>query len=146
MLFRADHRTVDLADLYRGQTLFLVLNGASLQDFDFDRLKQPGICSMGVNNGAHGFRPQFWTCVDDPTRFLDSIWRDPAILKFVPQGHFDKPIRDPEKDRLSNWKVRVDWPGSLHFPLLRTRTPRRSRAQRSGGALNASSNACALPG
>ncbi len=112
MLFRADHRTVDLADLYRGQTLFLVLNGASLQDFDFDRLKQPGICSMGVNNGAHGFRPQFWTCVDDPTRFLDSIWRDPAILKFVLQTFFNKPIWDTEKDRLSNWTVR-DFPNVL---------------------------------
>jgi hypothetical protein len=28
---------VDLVDLYQGQTLFLVLNGASLQGFDFER-------------------------------------------------------------------------------------------------------------
>lgn len=114
MFFRADGGVVDLADLYPGQTLFLVLNGGSLKDFDFDRLKQPGICSMGVNNGAHGFRPQFWTCVDDPTRFLESIWRDPAILKFVPQGFFDKPIWDAEKDVLSNWRVR-NFPNVLGY-------------------------------
>ncbi len=114
MFFRADGGTVDIADLYRGQTLFLVLNGGSLKDFDFDKLKQPGICSFGVNNGAHGFRPQFWTCVDDPTRFLDSIWRDPGILKFVPQPHFDKPIWNPEQDALSNWKVR-DFPNVLGY-------------------------------
>lgn len=114
MLFRADGGVVDLADLYRGQTLFLVLNGGSLKDFDFDRLKQPGICSMGANNGAHGFRPQFWTCVDDPTRFLESIWRDPGILKFVPQNFFDKPIWDAERDLLSNRKVR-DFPNVLGY-------------------------------
>jgi hypothetical protein len=114
MLFRADGGVVDLADLFRGQTLFLVLNGSSLKDFDFDRLKQPGICSMGVNNGAHGFRPQLWTCVDDPIRFLDSIWRDPGILKFVPQNFFTKPIWEPEQDRLSNWTVR-DFPNVLGY-------------------------------
>ncbi|MBL9178403.1 MAG: hypothetical protein JNM65_10085 [Verrucomicrobiaceae bacterium] len=95
-----------MADLYHGQTLFLVLNGSSLKDFDWDKLKRPGICSFGVNNGAHGFRPQFWTCVDDPTRFMESIWRDPGILKFVPQAHFDKPVWDAEKNVLSSSKVR----------------------------------------
>ena len=114
MFFRADGGTVDLADLYRGQTLFLVLNGASLKDFDWDKLRRPGICSMGINNGAHGFRPQFWTCVDDPTRFMPSIWQDPCIQKFVYQGHFDKPIWDTERDALSNLKVR-DFPNVLGY-------------------------------
>lgn len=114
MFFRADGGTVDLADLYRGQTLFLVLNGASLKDFDWERLRRPGICSFGVNNGAHGFRSQFWTCVDDPTRFLETIWRDPGVLKFVPQGHFDKPVWDAERDRLSAWKVR-DFPNVIGY-------------------------------
>jgi hypothetical protein len=114
MFFRADGGTVDLADLYRGQTLFLVLNGSSLKDFDWDKLRRPGICSMGINNGAHGFRPQFWTCVDDPTRFMPSIWQDPCIQKFVYQGHFDKPIWDTERDVLSNLKVR-DFPNVLGY-------------------------------
>ncbi len=114
MFFRADGGTMDLADLYRGQTLFLVLNGSSLKEFDWDKLKRPGICSFGVNNGAHGFRPQFWTCVDDPTRFMESIWRDPGILKFVPQAHFDKPVWDAEKDTLSSRTVR-DFPNVLGY-------------------------------
>jgi hypothetical protein len=114
MFFRADGGTVDLADLYRGQTLFLVLNGSSLKDFDWDKLRRPGICSMGINNGAHGFRPQFWTCVDDPTRFMPTIWQDPCIQKFVFQGHFDKPIWDTERDVLSNLKVR-DFPNVLGY-------------------------------
>jgi hypothetical protein len=114
MFFRADGGTVDLADLYRGQTLFLVLNGSSLKDFDWDKLRRPGICSMGINNGAHGFRPQFWTCVDDPTRFMPSIWQDPCIQKFVYQGHFDKPIWDTERDVLSTLKVR-DFPNVIGY-------------------------------
>ncbi len=114
MFFRADGGTVDLADLYHGQTLFLVLNGSSLKDFDWDKLKRPGICSFGVNNGAHGFRPQFWTCVDDPTRFMESIWRDPGILKFVPQGNFDRPVWDAERNVLSSRKVR-DFPNVLGY-------------------------------
>ena len=114
MFFRADGGTVDLADLYRWQTLFLVLNGASLKDFDWEKLRRPGICSMGVNNGAHGFRPQFWTCVDDPSRFMPSIWQDPNIQKFVPQPHFEKPIWDTDRDVLSNLKVR-DFPNVLGY-------------------------------
>lgn len=114
MFFRADGGTVDLADLYRGQTLFLVLNGSSLKDFDWDKLRRPGICSMGINNGAHGFRPQFWTCVDDPTRFMPSIWQDPCIQKFVFQGHLDKPIWDTERDVLSTLKVR-DFPNVIGY-------------------------------
>lgn len=114
MFFRSDGGTVDLAELYHGQTLFLVLNGSSLKDFDWDKLRRPGICSMGINNGAHGFRPQFWTCVDDPTRFMPSIWQDPCIQKFVFQGHFDKPIWDTERDVLSNLKVR-DFPNVLGY-------------------------------
>ena len=114
MFFRADGGTVDLADLYRGQMLFLVLNGASLKDFDWEKLRRPGICGMGVNNGAHGFRPQFWTCVDDPSRFMLSIWQDPNIQKFVPQPHFEKPIWDTDRDVLSNLKVR-DFPNVLGY-------------------------------
>ncbi len=114
MFFRADGGTMDLADLYHGQTLFLVLNGSSLKNFDWDKLKRPGICSFGVNNGAHGFRPQFWTCVDDPTRFMESIWRDPGILKFVPQAHFERPVWDAEQDVLSSRKVR-DFPNVLGY-------------------------------
>ena len=31
-----------------------------------------------------------WTCVDDPPRFMDSIWQDGNILKFVPESFFDR--------------------------------------------------------
>jgi hypothetical protein len=49
---------------------------------------------MTLNN-AHGtFRGDSSCTVDDPTRFSMSLWLDPAIMKFAPMAHFDKPIWD----------------------------------------------------
>lgn len=109
MFFRSNGMNADLVDLYAGQTLFLVLNGGSLASFDWSRLKKPGICTMGVNNGAHAFRPNFWTSVDDPTRFMRSIWADPTITKVIPMSHFEKPIWDVKRNRFSEWRVK-DFP------------------------------------
>lgn len=75
---------------------------------------RPGVVTFGVNNGAHGYRPHFWTSVDDPTRFMASIWEDPAILKFVPLGHFSKPVWDGEQGAASERRVR-DFPGVVGF-------------------------------
>ena len=109
MFFRYNGMNADLVDLYAGQTLFLVLNGGSLAGFDWSRLKQPGICTFGINNGAHALRPTFWTSVDDPTRFLRSIWADPTITKFIPMSHFQKPIWDSARETFSTERVK-DFP------------------------------------
>jgi hypothetical protein len=57
-------------------------------------LKQPGIVTFGMNNGAHGFRPNLWCCLDAPIRFMQSIWADPTITKFIPLSQFEKPVWD----------------------------------------------------
>ncbi|GAA5142424.1 hypothetical protein GCM10023213_28350 [Prosthecobacter algae] len=114
MFFRSNGMNADLVDLYAGQTLFLVLNGGSLAGFDWSRLKRQGICTMGVNNGAHAFRPNFWTSVDDPTRFLRSIWADPTITKVIPMSHFEKPIWDVKENRFSDWRVK-DFPSVFGY-------------------------------
>jgi hypothetical protein len=106
MFFRENGMNLDLVDLHAGRSLFLVLNGPSLTGFDWARLKQPGICTFGINNGAHLLRPNFWTSVDDPSRFMESIWRDPTITKFVPMSHFQKPIWDRERNTFSRELVR----------------------------------------
>jgi len=98
MFFRENGSTVDLVDLYRseqGSSVFLILNGHSFDEGQRALLRnRPGVLTFGVNNGAHGFRTDFWTCVDDPTRFLRSIWEDGRIQKFVPMAHFEKRIWD----------------------------------------------------
>jgi hypothetical protein len=103
--FRHDGSTVDLINIYRGQSAFLLLNGSSLNNLDLSLLDSPGVITMGVNNGAHLFRPTLWSCVDDPYRFMPSIWLDPKITKIVPQAHFSKPLLDIDNNKLSSTLV-----------------------------------------
>jgi len=58
-----------------------------------------------MNNGPKTFRPDFWTCVDDPARFLKSIWLDPKVAKFIPMGSMEKKIFDNETWEMMNVKV-----------------------------------------
>ncbi len=99
MFFRHDGSPVDLLGMYRGQTCFLALNGPSLNNLDKGKLKFNGVSLFGVNNGGHSLTPNFWTCVDDPTRFMPEIWRNPNIMKFVPFSHFSKPVWDTQANR-----------------------------------------------
>jgi hypothetical protein len=78
----------------RGAPAFLICNGPSFNDLD----KRPlNYCyTMTVNNGPAAcysrFAPSAWTLVDDPSRFLLSIWLNPKIQKFVPHAHAGKLI------------------------------------------------------
>jgi hypothetical protein len=96
--FTRECASMNLVGQYKGASAFLVLNGPSLVsgDYDLSKLNKPGVITYGVNNGPATFRPTFWSCVDDPGRFLKSIWLDPAITKFVPHAHAEKPIFDNE--------------------------------------------------
>ena len=84
---------------YRGASIFMICNGPSLASgkMDLSLLKRPGIMTYGMNNGPRTIRPNLWTCVDDPRRFLKSIWFDPCITKIVPHTFAEKRIFDNEK-------------------------------------------------
>ena len=97
---RAGH-PVELMDMYRGATAFLLANGPSqYESEDTDLLYKPGILRMGLNNGPRLIRPHMWCCVDPPDKFLTSIWYDPTIMKFVGGG--------AEKKAL--WNSRLEQP------------------------------------
>jgi len=100
--------------MYRGSTAFIISNGPSLKELDLSLLHKPGIVTYGVNNGPKTFRPNIWSCVDDPQRFLKSIWLDPSIQKIVPVDHFERFIFDSEK--WETMKTRVgDCPNVIGF-------------------------------
>ena len=86
-LYTADFDSVSMANFFRGRSAFLMLSGPSLNQLDLSLLNQRGIVTMGVNNAWTIHRPTLWTCVDDPGRFIDTGWKDPGILKFVPVCH-----------------------------------------------------------
>jgi len=92
--FTRECAQLNLVGQYKGASAFLILNGPSVVsgDYDLSKLNMPGVITYGVNNGPATFRPTFWSCVDDPQRFLKSIWLDPRITKFVPHAHAEKPI------------------------------------------------------
>jgi hypothetical protein len=93
---------VDMVGQYHGATCFLVSNGPSLLKMDLEKFKEPGVMIMSINNGAstllqNGIVPDFWTCVDQPSRFVRQIWLNPRITKFIPTATFDKELWDNEE-------------------------------------------------
>jgi hypothetical protein len=109
MFFTRDGHNLWLGDQYRGSSCFLILGGPSFgeiikKDYDFkgkkrsarEILNYPGFVTMGVNNSVKTFRPNLWTCVDDPQHFIKSIWLDPKIQKIVPFSFPEKKLFDNE--------------------------------------------------
>lgn len=105
MFFNREGATLHLEGLYRGGSCFLIGGGPSLATIDVKKMEQPGILTFAMNNSVKMIRPNMWTCVDDPSRFLYSIWRDPKIMKFVPMAHYNKELWDSSfRDDKSFWQ------------------------------------------
>lgn len=86
-LYNARWDPVPLRNFYAGRSAFLILSGPSLNLLNLNRLDQPGVLTMGVNNSWSVYRPHLWACVDHPRRFIDTGWKDGRILKFAPASH-----------------------------------------------------------
>jgi len=105
--YTRDNASINLIGIYRGASIFIIANGPSLRNHDISLMKQPGVVTYGMNNGPRTFRPNFWSCVDDPSRFIKSIWLDPLITKIVPHAHLEKPIFDNATDKWAMMKTKV---------------------------------------
>ena len=114
MLFSRDGHNLWLGDIYKNSSAFLILGGPSFANIDKTLLDKPGFLTMAVNNSVKSFRPNMWTCVDDPTHFIKSIWLDPKIQKFVPFDHAEKNIFDNEAWVETKTKV-GDCPNVMFF-------------------------------
>lgn len=74
-----------LRGFLRGGSAFLLCGGPSIKWLPLETLNRRGCWTMAVNNVAGGrLRPQAFVCSDPPLKFSHCIWRDPAIMKFVP--------------------------------------------------------------
>ena len=114
--FTRECANLNLVGNYRGSSIFVICNGPSLAsgEYDLSLLNRPGILKYGMNNGARTIRPNFWTCVDDPKRFIKSVWLDPCITKFIPHSHVNKNIFDNEKWEEMDMTV-GDCPNVIYF-------------------------------
>jgi len=79
---------------FRGTVAFLICGGPSFKKVPKTKLND--CWTMGINNSPASYRPNSWVSVDDPSRFVKSIWLDPQIMKFVPYGMPDKDLWDEE--------------------------------------------------
>lgn len=86
--------SLPIVDTYRGCSAFLIASGPSFKEVDKSLLAKPGVWTMTLNNAVKSFRGNAACIVDDPSRFVASLWLDPKITKFVPTSHFKKPIWD----------------------------------------------------
>jgi len=108
--FSRESATYPLVGMYRGGSAFLIGSGPSFNALDKSLLRKAGIWSMTLNNAVRTFRGNAACIVDDPCRFISSLWLDPCIMKFVPSSHFEKPLWDnrtivrPDGVREEHWQ------------------------------------------
>jgi len=100
--FTREGNVLPLVGQYRGSVAFLIAGGPSFKDVDKSLLKN--CFTISLNNAVKTHRTDAWTCVDDPCRFLYSIWMDPKIMKFVPYAHAEKQIWDSYNKRAATWQ------------------------------------------
>ena len=101
--------SLPLVDSYRGCSAFLIASGPSFKDVDRGLLARPGVWTMTLNNAVRSFQGNAACIVDDPSRFVASLWLDPKITKFVPTSHFKKPIWDNRTFARPDGNVDARW-------------------------------------
>lgn len=94
---------VNLGDHFLGATAFAVLGGPSARQLPLDLLTQRGVLIFSTNNCPailpEPIRPHVWIHTDPTFKFSESIWRDPAVMKFSPVREWAKscPVARPDE-------------------------------------------------
>ena len=113
-LYDAEGNPLNMEGHYSGKSVFLIAGGPSFASLDHSLLRQPGVCTMSINNGPKSFRPNLWTYVDPPDKWLRSIWLDPLITKFACIRDRNKHIWDSDKWEKMDVVVR-DCPNVFYY-------------------------------
>jgi hypothetical protein len=92
--FTRECSQLNIIGQYRGASAFLIAGGPSFKDVDKEILKNAGVWSMTLNNSICSFRGNAACIVDDPSRFVASLWLDHKVTKYVPAALFEKPLWD----------------------------------------------------
>jgi hypothetical protein len=76
-------KIVDLKDICKDESIFLLGGHPSLKDENLDLFKKYGITTMAMNNTATIVKPDYWVCADPPNCYSKSLEKDPSITKFA---------------------------------------------------------------
>lgn len=125
MLFTRDGHGVFIGDLYKGHAGFLVGGGPSLGRMDLSLLQRRGMVTMAMNNAVSMVRTHLWVSVDDPGHFVEQVWYDPGVMKFVPLDHADKKIwvRDDKGELVKSRDRVADCPAVFYYRRNETFQP-----------------------
>lgn len=87
MMFNRANEPADwLGDQFAGCACMLVCGGPSVREMDLTRLQERGVFVAALSQiAATHVRPHAWFSVDKCSTYHPAIWRDPAIMKFVPR-------------------------------------------------------------
>jgi len=115
-LKRSKGSPVSLENNYLGFSVFLVLSGPSLNNLDLSLLDKTKAFSFGVNNSWSIYKPTFWTCMDGPEKFISSGWKDPRIMKLVPDKKQGDNLRTKVEGRFKELKTKTsDCPNTFYY-------------------------------
>ena len=92
MFFTREGASLSMEGSYRGAGAFLIAAGPSF--VEVDKAPLGSVWTMALNNAIASWRSNANCTVDEPSRFSLSMWLDPRVQKFVPMGHFEKPLWD----------------------------------------------------
>lgn len=106
ILFNENGHVIYLNYYLKNSSCFFIGGGPSFNNLNKSFLDKAGILSWGVNNSVKTFRPNFWSGLDEPYKFMKSIWLDPKITKFVPFCHSEKTVFDNENWKNTNIKIK----------------------------------------
>lgn len=95
LIYTRDGNPCFFKNIFEEQSIFYLGSGPSLKETDLSFLSSRGILSAGVNNIAAWsiIRPNIWVISDEPKSFHEVIWKDPAIMKFIPEKDSGKPFK-----------------------------------------------------
>lgn len=90
---RPDGSDINLIDLYKGKTCFLIGNGPSLSlSIENELLFDPRIFKYTMNNSIEPMRynTNIWSCVDRPGKFNKQSFQNTNFLKLLPKHRIIK--------------------------------------------------------
>lgn len=104
-------------NIYKDAHVFLIASGPSFKDFPHKN-KLRFVQTMAMNNSFKALmpytRPNMWTAVDGPDKFLYTMWHDPQILKLVHDSNGNKMIWNNDIKLPEEKKVR-DVPNVVYY-------------------------------
>jgi hypothetical protein len=109
--FFSGFEPIDISNMWSRRDLtsgFLVCGGPSINKLPYQRLKERGVVSLGVNNISAHVPVSAWCFSDPHEKFHNALFFDPSIITFAPMQKLNRKVRVKNKDgSFSSLKLRL---------------------------------------